>query len=391
MNKTSGQGLLAVQFTDQSWYSPTSWNWSFGDGSVNSTNQNPVHVYTSPGTYPVTLTSKNSYGSSSIQKVNYITVAAPPAFLNGWANRKLHTLIGSSSGDLADYQMRFTIWNQTGTDNGENVYIGSKSNPDYSDLRITTTDNQLIPYWIQELNSSAAIVWAKIPVLPQTGTQVYLYYGNSGAPAVSNGESTFDFFDHFTGNAINTSKWNPSLISGGGSGSVSVSNDALTLSETGGRGVSLRMQNPVPPGTGKYQLGEKLQVVSGGSYAQYRVLLTDPSSADPGGNNGLYFGNVANVIIYTVNSVSGQYSQSFTNTGTYLWTISDNGKLLKDGSPEVILTNSAPAFSDANRYLRFWVYNYAVVKMDWVFAGKYATPEPVHGGSGVEEVIKASP
>ena len=41
---------------------PTSWAWDFGDGNT-STLQNPVHTYTSPGVYTVTLTATNAYGS----------------------------------------------------------------------------------------------------------------------------------------------------------------------------------------------------------------------------------------------------------------------------------------------------------------------------------------
>ncbi|MCD6380139.1 S8 family serine peptidase, partial [bacterium] len=42
---TSGNVPLTVSFTDQSTESPTSWNWSFGDGGT-STAQNPSHEYT---------------------------------------------------------------------------------------------------------------------------------------------------------------------------------------------------------------------------------------------------------------------------------------------------------------------------------------------------------
>ncbi|HTR03278.1 MAG TPA: PKD domain-containing protein [Thermoanaerobaculia bacterium] len=49
-----------VQFTDISTPTPTSWAWTFGDpasGANNtSTLQNPTHVYTSVGVFPVTLT-----------------------------------------------------------------------------------------------------------------------------------------------------------------------------------------------------------------------------------------------------------------------------------------------------------------------------------------------
>jgi len=54
---------LTVQFTDTSTNNPTQWEWNFGDGT-NSTEQNPVHVYGSEGTYTVTLVATNDAGSS---------------------------------------------------------------------------------------------------------------------------------------------------------------------------------------------------------------------------------------------------------------------------------------------------------------------------------------
>jgi PKD repeat protein len=50
-----------VQFSDMSFPPPTSWEWDFGDGN-SSNQQNPSHLYTSPGTYTVTLTA--SYAGS---------------------------------------------------------------------------------------------------------------------------------------------------------------------------------------------------------------------------------------------------------------------------------------------------------------------------------------
>jgi len=45
---TSGTAPLLVQFTDKSMGNPTSWTWTFGDGSI-STQQNPYHLYKDPG------------------------------------------------------------------------------------------------------------------------------------------------------------------------------------------------------------------------------------------------------------------------------------------------------------------------------------------------------
>ncbi|MDD4454666.1 MAG: PKD domain-containing protein, partial [Candidatus Methanomethylophilaceae archaeon] len=72
-NVTSGEAPLAVQFTDTSTNSPTSWAWDFGDGTT-STDQSPAHTYTTAGTYTVNLTVTNVAGSNAKVRVNYITV-----------------------------------------------------------------------------------------------------------------------------------------------------------------------------------------------------------------------------------------------------------------------------------------------------------------------------
>jgi uncharacterized repeat protein (TIGR01451 family) len=74
---TSGCAPLTVTFTDQSTGSPTSWNWTFGDGGTSSL-QNPSHQYASAGTYNVTLTASNACGSDTETKTNYITVYTKP-------------------------------------------------------------------------------------------------------------------------------------------------------------------------------------------------------------------------------------------------------------------------------------------------------------------------
>ncbi len=55
----------SVSFADASSNEPTSWTWDFGDGEGASTEQNPVYSYAAPGTYTVTLTAANDYGSDS--------------------------------------------------------------------------------------------------------------------------------------------------------------------------------------------------------------------------------------------------------------------------------------------------------------------------------------
>ncbi len=81
---TSGDAPLTVNFTDQS-TGATSWAWDFGDGVGTSTLQNPSYIYTSTGTYTVSLTVTNSCGSDPEVKTGYITVTctAPVADFSG--------------------------------------------------------------------------------------------------------------------------------------------------------------------------------------------------------------------------------------------------------------------------------------------------------------------
>ncbi|HRT16140.1 MAG TPA: PKD domain-containing protein, partial [Methanoregulaceae archaeon] len=86
-NRTSGKAPLSVQFTDLSTNDPDTWLWQFGDGDT-STEQNPVHTYTIPGTYTVNLTVTNECGSDSASKQEYITAEpCPPPVANFNANR----------------------------------------------------------------------------------------------------------------------------------------------------------------------------------------------------------------------------------------------------------------------------------------------------------------
>ncbi len=53
-----------IQFTDTSTNMPTSWHWDFDDGNFSS-DQHPTHLYTTAGTYSVTLTATNPANSDS--------------------------------------------------------------------------------------------------------------------------------------------------------------------------------------------------------------------------------------------------------------------------------------------------------------------------------------
>jgi PKD repeat protein len=73
-NPTNGNAPLTVNFTDLSSGSPTSWDWTFGDGGTSQA-QHPSHDYTSVNSYTVGLTAYNAQGQDTETKVDYITVS----------------------------------------------------------------------------------------------------------------------------------------------------------------------------------------------------------------------------------------------------------------------------------------------------------------------------
>lgn len=77
-NATTGCAPIYIGFTDSSTGSPTSWDWDFGDGTAHSSDQNPVHEYTTYGTFTVVLIASTAYMSDSETKTDYITLGQAP-------------------------------------------------------------------------------------------------------------------------------------------------------------------------------------------------------------------------------------------------------------------------------------------------------------------------
>ena len=69
-----------IDFTDMSKGIPGSWSWTFeGAAPSSSSDQNPTNInYNTVGTYDVTLTVENDYGTNTLTLEDYITVTATP-------------------------------------------------------------------------------------------------------------------------------------------------------------------------------------------------------------------------------------------------------------------------------------------------------------------------
>jgi PKD repeat protein len=73
-NRTSGPDPLTVDFMDTSAVAGTAYAWDFGAGEGTGTGATVQNIYSTPGTYTVSLTVTYPTGDITETKVNYITV-----------------------------------------------------------------------------------------------------------------------------------------------------------------------------------------------------------------------------------------------------------------------------------------------------------------------------
>ena len=402
-NQTEGSAPLPVQFTDLSSNVPLSWLWDFGDGDT-SADQHPNHTYTSNGAYNVSLTVGNDCGDDSITKVNYISVGISP-FLPGWSDRKLITITGSPDGDLTDYQMRFIVHRSVGTDAGEDVYLGTSVNADYSDVRFTTLDNTILSYWIESSDANSATIWVKVPSIPTGGTELYLYYNNPGALPVSNGDATFSVFDEFTGaaGAPDAAKWtvarrgsNDAVVTLTGSGELRLAGKPNTISSGNvvskipfTRGVSIEFLDRNTntyyshSGFGSGNLQDEL----GGTTRWWTTYIPNGYTIGITGSNRLLRipPGASNVVLNAPGGYNWYPSVNTNYRHRIQWDSLNNINCYRDNT--LVLSATNDVYAAGNKFLHFTQGEYSDGRggdryMDWVFVRKYSVNEPFVSGWG---------
>ena len=127
------------------------WNWSFGDSNWynSTTSSSPMHLYSAPGTYDVSLTVTNATGSNTMTHTGYIVVSSggsglptagfTGAPLNGTAPLTVtftdnSTVVG---GTMWNWSFGDTIWtNTTSRSNPIHTYM----TPGIYDVSLTVTN-----------------------------------------------------------------------------------------------------------------------------------------------------------------------------------------------------------------------------------------------------------
>src|SRR5699024_8620958 len=105
---TSGSAPLETQFFANATGgdAPLSYKWTFGDGSAESTDQDPTHTYTTPGSYTATLLVSDSNGDTdtdtvaiTVEEDNALAISASATPTSGIAPLEVQFGSSVSSGD----------------------------------------------------------------------------------------------------------------------------------------------------------------------------------------------------------------------------------------------------------------------------------------------------
>ena len=263
----------------------------------------------------------------------------------------------------ANFQVKITL--------NAGQYANMKS--DGSDLRFYDNANNNCQYWIETFNNAgASTIWVKVPV---AGTSALtMYYGNAAASAVSNGSTTFDYFDDFTGPLTN---WTTS-------GPVTQSGSVVTLTDaTGPTAATLTNTAPFTTASASFFLETKHKeagynrnryyasnVSGGGSpFAFDYGYFSQPAGTQTTANvfyNGAFSGNLM------ANNTDYLTRWQITDGSTYNWST-------LDFATGATIDARTATFASTVRFISILVTEVAATStiVDWVRVRQSTATEPV--------------
>lgn len=303
------------------------------------------------------------------------------AWLAGYAYRQKIKIDGTADGAQTDYQMLLTAHSGAGASSGAVVYLKSHCTDFPNDVRFTQVDGETeLDYWVEDTGDPAKI-WIEFDAIADGGgspsyTEFYIYYGKSGAATASDGDATFNFFDHFPDDAIDTDKWE------GDTGSASVASSICTLTGSGSwlhirdktgwakpRAVMFR-GNFVSAGSSKI-------VGFGDSGWTNRINFYEPAGVTKYAQ-ALKAGSatqITNQAAFVVDAYAIFEAQWSTNKATYIC----------DGS-EFADSPIATNVPTANLKAEISIYDDSIT-IDWIAVRNFAATEPTWGTWGGEEAL----
>jgi len=289
-----------------------------------------------------------------------------------WASR---TLAGGFTNSVAKTEL--VILEE---DSGEDVYLNGKCRTDFGDIRFTKSDGTtLIDYWIEKkVDGDYAIFWVEVPDdLSSSNVTIYIYYGNSDATTISNGDSTFLFFDDFDGSTLDSDKWAENV------GDVTLSDSWVYLRDLDtGTLAKIRSVN-----NWLYNVAWKAKAQF--LYTDHSVSIGLRTPTSP--YDGVIYQLGENYLsAATQNEGTTTYTETSKDTDLHKFEAAWISGKTKYWIDEVEFATHTTNVPDENLYIRIAVKRAvsgtnAGIKVDWVFVRKYVDPQPSILAWGKEE------
>jgi hypothetical protein len=301
-------------------------------------------------------------------------------WLRPWTYRKGITL-SRASGAVSNYQMKLLVGESSGA-TGEDVDCGGLCATDFDDIRFTKSDGTtVLDYWIESISGSTpnqlATIWIEFDSIGTGATTFYMYYGNAGAAAYSNGANTFQVFDHFDGDGVDTGIW--SVKTAG----LAVSGGELVFQSVGVYGLIESIASITQ--------GAAITVSAHGEANNYFGGFVGFRQTGDWNNRGLNFaesteGNIASYTtsggVQTTSSFAqSAISSSHIYTGTWE---TNKATIIVDGSLKDTHTTNV---SGGTQYVVFMEggISGSNLYIDYVHVRKYSSTEPAWGSWGAQE------
>jgi hypothetical protein len=245
--------------------------------------------------FAMTLDARDTYGNRATGITETTSVSVDHGTINGgsvpasefqtfrapddqvYTYRRDLAVSNPAASSLTGYQLKLSV------DTAALITAG-KLQEDCDDLRFAETNGDNIPYRVESgCNTTSTIVWIKTNLPASSGKTVYMYYGNGGVASQASGSAVFEFFEDFTGSAVDTNKWTVGDATG-----ITVGGGVLAVNNNSGKIVSVsaftqpavldirwKRTNTAPasgwnPGGFWTNTNNQLTLMDHGSYKYYR-------------------------------------------------------------------------------------------------------------------------
>ncbi|UCB57614.1 MAG: DUF2341 domain-containing protein, partial [Candidatus Omnitrophota bacterium] len=308
--------------------------------------------------------------------------------LSGFGVRKAISVTNSSNDELFNYQLPVKVGESSGA-SGYDVHCEGKIQADFQDVRFTCADGEtVLPHYLEKIEGAypgrVATFWVKVPQIPQAGVALFIYYGNSAAEDLSDPEETFDFYDNFDEEELDSGKWE---VTASAEGACTLENSLLTLDAAKVVSKDYQIKDGVIEYRAKAEAGYEIRaIVRDDKVSSENTQLVHASNYS-GAEHSIAVGNI--VKTNTSSAISPQvfyefrvaaegakltferYNQDYSVQQATA-TITDTGGLT-EGCLGLQVGGSGNGEIVAN--------------YDWIRARKLSIPEPSLSTSGVEEEV----